>query len=118
VNGPLGHDDADNLNNLYEYGLGGNPTNVLDTGHEPQALVLDTGNWFHYIHPQLSDTNSGIRYLLELTDNLVSNVWNSMGYEIIGTNTDGFAAGLDAVTNRISTEIKDQQFIKLIIEEH
>jgi hypothetical protein len=49
-----------------------------------------------------------------LTDDLVSNVWTNDGYEVFGTN---FVDTLDYVSNRVSTTINDQQFIKLIIEQ-
>jgi hypothetical protein len=119
VNGPNGHDDFDHLVNLYEYGVGGNPTNGLDTGYAPlYGLMQDGGsNWFYYVHPQLSDPNSGIKYYLQLTDGLAPPSWTNGGYQITGTNMNGFAPGLDAVTNRVPTEGNGQQFIRLVIEE-
>lgn len=115
VHGPYGHDDADGLDNLTEYGLGGDPTNALDTGY-PIHFAIDGGS-AKFVHPRLSDPFSGIRYDLEVTDNLVSNVWTTNGYVVSGTSVDAYSTGLDAVTNRISTDEKDQQFIRLKIEQ-
>ena len=114
VYGPEGHDDADGLDNLYEYGVGGDPTNEWDTGYAIQFSIEGTNGLF--VHPQLSDPDSGIRYVLELTDNLVSNVWTTNGYIIAGTVPDGYTNGFDAVINQISTEGENQQFIRLKIE--
>jgi hypothetical protein len=117
VQGPEGNDDNDLLNNLYEFGLGGNPTNPTDLGYLPTFERASGGgsNWMEYIHVQQSDTNSGLLYYLELCDNLVSNVWTTNGYIVVGSGP--FTNGFDAVTNRIDTDSKDNQFIRLKIEE-
>ena len=119
LNGPNGDDDSDHLVNLYEYGVGGNPTNGLDTGYAPlYGLKQDGGsNWFYYVHPQVSAPNSGIKYYLQLTDGLATPNWTNGGYEIKGTNVNGFAPGLDAVTNCVPMEGRGQRFIRLVIEE-
>ncbi|RLA39242.1 MAG: hypothetical protein DRR06_19455 [Gammaproteobacteria bacterium] len=72
-------------------------------------------NWFEYVYPKRSDANSGISYHLELTDDLIYTPWVNSGYSIEGTGT--IDSEFDAVTNRISTEIEDEQFIRLVIEE-
>jgi len=116
VEGPEGDDDHDGLSNLYEYGLEGDPKDPGDQG-EPSVYSLNEEagtNWFVYVHPQLSDPDSGLVYYLELTDDLVSNVWTNDGYEVTGTN---FVDTLDYVSNRVSTATNDQQFIQLIIEQ-
>lgn len=48
-----GDPDGDMINNLVEFGLGGNSTNGADVGHLPTiGTVADNGtNWFEYIHP-------------------------------------------------------------------
>jgi len=115
IYGPDGHDDADGLANLYEYGVGGDPTNELDMGYAVEFWIEGTNGI--YVHPQLSDPNSGIRYSLELTDNLASNLWTTNGYIVAGTFPDGYTNGLDAVTNHIFTEGKNEQFIRLRVED-
>ncbi|NNJ70518.1 MAG: hypothetical protein HKP10_04435, partial [Kiritimatiellales bacterium] len=116
--GPTGDDDGDGLKNLAEYGLGGNPTNPSDRGYQPTYGLASGGgsNWLEYIHVQQTDPNSGLLYYLELSDNLVSNVWTNTGYTVVGSGP--FTNGLDAVTNQISTDSKDQQFIRLKIEQN
>ena len=70
-------------------------------------------NWLEYVHPQRSDPNSGLLYYLQLSDSLVSNVWTTNGYTVVGSGplTNGFLS----VTNRIETDVKSQQFIRLTI---
>ncbi|RKX40657.1 MAG: hypothetical protein DRP64_12345, partial [Verrucomicrobia bacterium] len=107
--------DVDGLNNLYEFGLGGDPTDPLDQGIAPTyRLTEDAGtDWLTYVYPQRS-AYSGLTYYLELTDDLVVGGWVNSGYEEQGTGT--IDSDFDAVTNRVSTEIEDEQFIRLIIE--
>ncbi|RKX43664.1 MAG: hypothetical protein DRP64_07895 [Verrucomicrobia bacterium] len=109
--------DGDGFDNLYEYGLGGDPTNPSDIGIVPMYGAREDGgaNWFEYVYPKRSDANSGISYHLELTDDLIYTPWANSGYSIAGTGT--IDSEFDAVTNRISTEIEDEQFIRLVIEE-
>ena len=38
-------------------------------------------------------------------------------FRATGTNVNGFAPGLDAVTNRVPMKGRGQQFIRLVIEE-
>ena len=112
ADGATGNDDGDALDNLSEYALGGNPTNAADLGY-PIHFTIDSTN-ATYVHPQLSDPDSGIRYVVETTDNLVSNVWEPVG--LMETNANGYAAGFDLVTNQIPTLGKKQGFIRLKIE--
>lgn len=107
--------DNDGLSNIYEYGLGGNPTNAADRGAPPVFGVTDIGgtNSFHYIHPQLSDTNSGLSYHIELNTDLISGSWTNAGYIVSGTNVTG--GSLNYVTN-ITDMVADEKFIRLIIE--
>jgi len=95
--------------------INGDPTNAMDTGY-PIDFSVD-GATASYVHPQRSDPFSGIRYYLELTDDLVSNVWTTNGYLVAGARADAYTNGLDAATNRISTEGNDRLFIRLKIEQ-
>lgn len=110
-----GDDDHDGLSNIYEYGLGGNPTNASDQGTSPEfGMMTDGGsNVFSYVYPQLSDPESGLAYFLETCTDLVSGAWTNAGYTVEGTNATGGA--LDFVTNTTGT-IEGQKFIRLIIE--
>jgi hypothetical protein len=106
--------DGDPLNNLYEFGLGGNPTNSADIGTKP---VIENGaGYVDYVHVNRVAASNEISYALAITSNLQYGPWTTnTGYTIVGYGpvVDDF----DTVTNRISTTEKDQQFIKLIIEE-
>ena len=107
--------DADGLDNLYEYGLGGDPTNALDQGTSPEFAVVEDagGDFFGYIYPQLSDPQSGLSYHLELNTDLATGSWVDAGYTVEGTNVTGSV--LNFVTN--TTDLaEDQKFIRLIIE--
>lgn len=107
--------DQDGLSNIYEYGLGGNPTNSADQGTSPGCGIAGSGgtNWFEYVHPQLHDPDSGVVYYLEIADNLLFPAWTNTGYEVTGTNVTG--GTLDFVTN-ITATVGSQKFIRLIIE--
>ncbi|MDF7823694.1 hypothetical protein P4B35_06680 [Pontiellaceae bacterium B12227] len=112
--------DGDALNNLYEYALGGNPTNANDTGYATMLNSGDDGgtNWFYYVHPENNTAaKSGLNYTLNSDENLVvAPGWTNAVYEVLGTAEDFYADGFNAVTNRISTEGKSQEFIKLQID--
>ena len=90
---------------------------ISTSPHSIQRRSRVGGATATFVHPQLSDPYSGIRYSLELSDNLVSNVWTTNGYIVAGTFPDGYTNGLDAVTNHILTEGKTEQFIRLRVEE-
>ncbi len=112
--GPGGDDDGDGLANLYEYGLGGDPTNQNDRGTSPGFGMMQSGgtSWFSYVHPQRTDPFCGLSYSLELSTNLVDGVWTNAGYAVLGTNATG--GNLDFVTN-ITDMAEDQKFIRLNI---
>ena len=114
--GPGGDDDGDGLSNLYEYGLNGNPTNAADTGIPPTYGLDAAGptNWFQYVHP-MRNTDSGLAYFLEVSDDLVAGGWTNAYYEVAGTGATAYAE-FDAVTNLVPTE-NDQRFIRLVIEQ-
>lgn len=114
--GPEDDDDADGVTNLYEYGLGGDPTDPNDLGYPIQFGIteIESSDWFIFTHPQLSDPESGILYVLELSEDLEN--WQLDGSEIYSISSDGYAVGLDQVSHRISMTGKPQQFMRLIIE--
>jgi hypothetical protein len=102
--------DGDALNNLYEYGLGGNPTNSADIGYVP-TFGNDSGTMI-YVHAQRSD-DSLLSYYLETCDDLVTGTWANSGYSVTGTNVTG--GTFDFVTNAVSTAA-DQTFVRLVID--
>ena len=115
VEGPYGDDDSDGLVNLYEYGLGGDPTNSADQGISPEYTIAEENgtNWFGYVYPVLSDPFNGLLYYLEVTDDLIVSSWTNSGYDITGIATDG---EFNYVSNRVSTVDDGQLFIRLIIK--
>jgi hypothetical protein len=111
TNGPSGNDDNDALNNLYEYGLGGDPTNPADLGILP--TFGKSGTVFEYIYPRRTATNSGVAYYLELTDDLVAGTWTNSGYSVSGSGS--IDVDFEAVTNELTTAGKTNEFIRLKI---
>lgn len=108
--------DGDGLSNLYEYGVGGDPTNALNQGAAPVYGLIDYGGtqYFGYAYSQLSDPASGLGYSLEVSTNLITGAWTNGGYTVYGTNITGGA--LNIVSN--FTDMADiQKFIRLVIEE-
>ena len=111
--------DGDALNNLCEFAMGGNPNDSSDTGHSPTNMIFaqNSTNWFYYIYPKRIDAaEAGLTYSIEWTANLTNN-WTNAFYEVTGTGIwSGAEAEFMAVTNRISTDVADTQFLKLNIE--
>jgi hypothetical protein len=67
--------DDDELDNLDEYALGGNPTNEFDWGHVPvfRSSAQNGTNWFEYVYARRRDAAvRGLDYTVEATSNLVS----------------------------------------------
>jgi hypothetical protein len=112
TNGPSGNDDQDALNNLAEYGLGGDPTNSAHLSIIPITFER-SGVAFEYVYPRRTEANSGLTYSLELTDDLVSGIWTNTGYTETGAgDIDGI---FESVTNEIPIFGKTNEFIRLKI---
>ncbi len=108
--------DNDALNNLYEYAVGGNPTNAADAGYASSyAATQDSGtNYIEYVYYKRDDAEArGLGYYLELTDNLTIPAWTNAGYEVTGEAAG--APGFNTVTNRVPVA-KAAEFIRLKIE--
>ncbi len=107
--------DGDGLSNVYEFGLGGDPTNAFDRGTSPVFEVMDVGgsNVARYVYPKLSYPGSGLAYFLELSTNLADGIWTNAGYTVAGIDVPG--GPLNLVTN-VADTVADQKFIRLIIE--
>lgn len=109
--------DGDELDNLAEYGLDGDPLNPADQGLASVYGMMEEGgtNWMTYVYAQRSDsTERGLDYYLETAGNLVVADWTSINYEVSGTNVTGNA--FDYVTNRVSTVDESEQFLRVGIE--
>ena len=102
--------DGDLLDNLSEYGLGGDPTNALDMGQVP--ILGNDGGTMVYVHAQRTD-DGNLSYYLETTGDLISPDWTNSGYSVVATNVTGDT--FDYVTNTIPT-VADKTFLRLRIE--
>ncbi|MCF7817594.1 MAG: hypothetical protein K9M54_06910, partial [Kiritimatiellales bacterium] len=109
--------DGDWVDNLSEYGLGGNPTNSGDQGHVPTSGLLADGgtNWLEYVYYERSDKAAlGLDYYPERSLDLGFPGWTNSGIVVAGTGT--LDAEFNTVTNRISTESEGKQFVRLRIQ--
>ena len=112
--------DGDSMDNLMEYGLGGNPTNANDVGILPVTEVVEgAADWFYYIYNRRPDAvDRSLTYDVLNNLALVDGTWtNEYQLEIgvsapfIGSLGDEF----ESVTNRISMTGKTNEFTKLEI---
>jgi hypothetical protein len=102
--------DNDGLLNLYEYGLGGNPTNGFVNGNLPS--FGPSGSGFEYVHARRTD-DPALLYYLETTESLLPAGWTNDGYTAAATNITG--GTFDYVTNTVPA-VKEATFIRLQIE--
>jgi hypothetical protein len=106
--------DADGMNNLVEYALGGNPTNTDASSILPGSVLVDAGgtNWLEHTYFRRLDAGlRGLSYEILRTDDLVDGVWTDSGVFEIGSGP--VDADFEAVTNRISTAGYNNQFLRL-----
>jgi hypothetical protein len=101
--------DNDGRNNLYEYALNGNPTDDQDNGTDP--ILVNTGTGFEYLHLQRND-DSNLDYTVETRTNLLSGVWTTAGYSVLGTNT--YNAKYDEIRHGVATT-NTQSYFRLKI---
>ena len=101
--------DGDGLNNLYEYGLGGDPTNSADQGTSPTYRKLSAE--IQYVYPARTD-DSDIEYYLEINDDLIYGTWTNSGYT--AASGPSGTPDWDSVTNSISTDVAEK-YIRLMI---
>ncbi len=111
----LSDPDADGVDNLIEYALGGNPTNSDASVILPAASLVDGGATLEMVYlRRLDAADRGLTYTVEKNGDLLADgVWSSDGI----TETSGAVdANFESVTNRISTATADAQFMKLSVE--
>ena len=72
-----GDADSDGRSDLYEYALGGNPTNPAEQGQAP-SLSVGSNQTVRFHHLQAETENPGITYLPQWTDDLVTGSWSSV----------------------------------------
>lgn len=101
--------DNDQLENLGEFAMGGDPGDGNDTGY-PQRWIQVDGEMV-FIHPRR--IGSELTYLVETSTNLVSNGWTNSGYAVSGIGA--IDADFESITNDVSTS-GSQGFVRLRIE--
>jgi hypothetical protein len=114
---PNSNPDGDEFDNLLEYSFGGDPT-VVDAVNAPAfgETTLDGGtNYILYVYAERNDAGArGLIYTLETNPDLVSGTWTNDNYEVVGTDTSD--PEFNMVTNRVSTDAANEQFIQLQVE--
>lgn len=111
--------DNDALNNLYEWGLGGNPDDNDNVGYVPTVGVVEYlgDDWLEYIYAKRNDADAlGLVYHVEQNANLVDGVWTNANYDVQAGKVDSAGPGFSAVTNRVITTVEEAQFLRLVIE--
>lgn len=106
--------DGDGYNNMLEYGLGGDPATADDSIHIPAGAV--NGDLFELVHVALTNSESGIDYIVETTTDLVSGTWTNVGITTVSAPL-GSDPSFDSVTNRISMDGVPAGFLRLRIVE-
>jgi hypothetical protein len=102
--------DNDGINNLYEYGLGGDPTDASNVGAKPVYSQVSTN--MQYVYVARTD-DAQLKYYLEINPDLIYGVWTNMGYTVaIGPHTD---PDWETVTNTVPADVAEK-FIRLIIK--
>ncbi len=105
--------DGDDMDNLMEYALGGNPTSGGDTVKSSSMYEEGGTNWYEYIYQRRLDRGfRGLTYKLRNTDNLVFGDYTN---EVQQVGIGPIDAEFEAVTNRISTDGQSQEFLRLKI---
>jgi hypothetical protein len=103
--------DSDELNNLCEYALGGNPTNgTVDPAVLPE--LIKTGSGFDYVYVQRND-DPALVYTVKAATNLFSPSWTNIAGGVISTNAG--AGSFDTVTDSFPIT-KEKLYIRLTIE--
>lgn len=108
--------DGDVLNNLYEYALDGDPDDVTDLGNVPVYQMQ--GEMIEYVYYMRDDADDrGLTYSIGTKTDLVDDpVWTNLNVTVAGISTNTGIVGFNAVTNHVSTETEDVQFIKLLVD--
>ena len=106
--------DGDGANNLWEYGSDGDPTNAGRQGFLP---VIGMGsNWFEYIYLERTNDNHGLLYAIEQTSDLIDQPWSNSVDAVVTGSGPAENSDFITVTNRIPTNGKTQEFLRLRID--
>ncbi len=114
TNSALADADGDERADLYEFAMGGDPTNALDAGVVPYYLVVGEGgtNRLDYIHARRTNAVSlGLSY--EVEQGLDGLVWTNVGYTVTGTS--GLTNGFESVTSRLDTWTSSNLYLRVAV---
>jgi len=73
---PEADSDGDGQSDIYEYALGGNPTNAA-VGAMKMRLSYEPSHQVSFYHPMRAAEPSGVQYMVEWATNLVTGPWES-----------------------------------------
>ncbi|VGO18585.1 hypothetical protein [Pontiella sulfatireligans] len=106
--------DYDGESDIYEYALGGNPTNGSVQGIVP-PITYHPGDDVRFQYLEVNSSNAGINYLAEWSENLFSNFWN--GSWDWSTNAVSGTPGYDEAERRIYGGTNDNLYFRLKVSQ-
>ena len=106
--------DGDRQNNLFEYAIGGNPTDGSDAVHFRPILTISDNSEVNFIFRRRSDYEEhGLEYLVEHSDDLEANSWTTMG--VLEKSVEPLEYGFEKVINTIQASSNTRMFARLRI---
>ena len=106
--------DGDGVNNVWEWGLYGDPTDSEDNGLVHRYEGMDaSGDYLLYIHPRLTDAANRPAYsILVNTEGLAYGSWIDKGdtYVVGTTPWAGTAGAVELVTNAVPIDVAKKFF--------
>ena len=110
--GVLKDPDSDDLVNLLEYALGGDPTGGVDVGILPVPAVSPDGNLSYQYRRRIDHAARGLTYTVQRETNLVAGAgWTTNGCVEVGSSP--IDAGFESVSNRLQKT--DVVFGRLVV---
>ena len=105
--------DGDGVNNVWEWGLYGDPTDPEDDGLIHRYEGMDaSGDYLLYMHPRLTDAANRPSYSIVVNTDLVYGPWIDKGDAyVVGTTPWGGTAGaVELVTNAVPIDVAQKFF--------
>ena len=103
--------DADGMDNLLEYALGGNPTLADADTVQPKYIEDGAGGWLDYVYNRRIDDGT-LTYEVKADDDLVG----ALGGTAPEIGAGDLGNGFESVTNRISSATNPTGFMQLKVE--
>jgi hypothetical protein len=119
IGGMTDDDDLDGLDNLYEFAVGGNPTNgSVAPAYMPTGSLIESSgsNVLQYVYTRRQPVPVDMQYYCEVSSQgLILPNWADAGYTVTGeADAD---PGFRTVTNQTAV-VEDLKFIKLTVEQN